>query len=214
MQSLPTFVIAHPYPAERVIISQSLREQEHNLVEVTCWSELLWVLAKHEDLELLLLDLTLLDGHAFENLRYLFKHHAKLKVVAINHRSRYIPACKLLDLGIRAVLTSTETEETLSEVIGKVCAGQNVVPELVTEERYEKQPKVLALSDREQRVLNEIHKGLLNKQIAYELKISLATTKVHICSIYRKLKVKNRTQAILVSQAQNQAKELVRYSLN
>lgn len=42
--------------------------------------------------------------------------------------------------------------------------------------------------------------GLLNKQIAYELNVSEATIKAHMTAIFRKLEVKNRTQAVILLQ--------------
>ncbi len=42
--------------------------------------------------------------------------------------------------------------------------------------------------------------GLLNKQIAYELNVSEATIKAHMTAIFRKLGVKNRTQAVIILQ--------------
>ncbi|GAM69690.1 transcriptional regulator [Vibrio sp. JCM 19236] len=42
--------------------------------------------------------------------------------------------------------------------------------------------------------------GLLNKQIAYELDVSVATIKAHMTAIFRKLGVNNRTQAVIMLQ--------------
>ncbi len=42
--------------------------------------------------------------------------------------------------------------------------------------------------------------GLLNKQIAYELAVSEATIKAHMTAIFRKLNVRNRTQAVILLQ--------------
>ena len=42
--------------------------------------------------------------------------------------------------------------------------------------------------------------GLLNKQIAYQLDVSEATIKAHVTAILRKMKVTNRTQAVLAVQ--------------
>jgi DNA-binding NarL/FixJ family response regulator len=39
--------------------------------------------------------------------------------------------------------------------------------------------------------------GLLNKQIAYDLNVSEATIKAHATAIFRKLNVRNRTQAVI-----------------
>ena len=52
------------------------------------------------------------------------------------------------------------------------------------------------LSERELEVLNLLSKGLANKQIALELGISEHTVKFHVSSIYQKLHVTNRTEAV------------------
>lgn len=52
------------------------------------------------------------------------------------------------------------------------------------------------LSERELEVLNHLSKGLANKQIAVELGISEHTVKFHVSSIYQKLNVTNRTEAV------------------
>jgi DNA-binding NarL/FixJ family response regulator len=52
------------------------------------------------------------------------------------------------------------------------------------------------LTDRELEVLGLLSKGLANKQIAVELGISEHTVKFHVSSIYTKLNVTNRTEAV------------------
>lgn len=52
------------------------------------------------------------------------------------------------------------------------------------------------LTERELEVLREIARGLTNQQIAAELFISLGTAKWYSSQIFRKLGVKNRTQAV------------------
>jgi DNA-binding NarL/FixJ family response regulator len=52
------------------------------------------------------------------------------------------------------------------------------------------------LTDRETEVLNLLSKGLANKQIAVSLGISEHTVKFHVSSIYTKLNVTNRTEAV------------------
>lgn len=52
------------------------------------------------------------------------------------------------------------------------------------------------LTDRETEVLNLLSKGLANKQIAVALGISEHTVKFHVSSIYTKLNVTNRTEAV------------------
>ena len=52
------------------------------------------------------------------------------------------------------------------------------------------------LTDRESEVLGLLAKGLANKQIAVALGISEHTVKFHVSSIYAKLNVTNRTEAL------------------
>jgi two-component system, sensor histidine kinase LadS len=56
------------------------------------------------------------------------------------------------------------------------------------------------LTKAEKLVYNILLKGKLDKEIADLLSISLHTVKKHNKSIYRKLKVRNRLEAILVYQ--------------
>ncbi len=55
---------------------------------------------------------------------------------------------------------------------------------------------ITPLSNREIEVLQELSKGLTYQQIADELYISKSTVKTHLVSIYAKLEVANRTEAI------------------
>jgi DNA-binding NarL/FixJ family response regulator len=52
------------------------------------------------------------------------------------------------------------------------------------------------LSEREQEVLSLIAAGLRNKEVADKLSVSIATIKSHIYSIYQKLHVNSRVEAI------------------
>ena len=52
------------------------------------------------------------------------------------------------------------------------------------------------LTERESEVLGLLSKGLANKQIALSLGISEHTVKFHVSSIYTKLNVTNRTEAV------------------
>ncbi|WP_022727119.1 response regulator transcription factor [Fodinicurvata sediminis] len=54
------------------------------------------------------------------------------------------------------------------------------------------------LTPREHAVLDELAKGLSNKEIARNLGIEEITVKLHLRAIYKKLSVKSRTQAISI----------------
>jgi DNA-binding NarL/FixJ family response regulator len=74
----------------------------------------------------------------------------------------------------------------------------NIARKLVTifrEEHADAQP-TLSLSKRENEILQFLSKGLLYKEIADQLTISVSTVRQHIHKIYEKLHVQNRTEAI------------------
>ncbi|MGO1502825.1 MAG: helix-turn-helix domain-containing protein, partial [Marinobacter sp.] len=60
--------------------------------------------------------------------------------------------------------------------------------------------KLASLTPQQFRVLGMLAEGLLNKQIAYDLDVSEATIKAHITAVFRKLGVRNRTQAVIAIQ--------------
>jgi DNA-binding NarL/FixJ family response regulator len=57
-------------------------------------------------------------------------------------------------------------------------------------------PQKLPLTNRELELLDHLSKGLLYKEIALEMGITVGTVKQHIHKIYGKLQVSNRTEAI------------------
>jgi LuxR family maltose regulon positive regulatory protein len=69
-------------------------------------------------------------------------------------------------------------------------AGRSGVTPAVT------QPLIEPLSERETEVLRLIAAGLSNKEIAEMLVVAVGTVKAHTSSIYRKLDVGGRTQAV------------------
>ena len=69
-----------------------------------------------------------------------------------------------------------------------------------------KRPEVDALSEREREVLQLICQGFSNQAIAKKLFVTLNTVKKHNYSIFQKLGVTNRSQAILAAQEQGLVK--------
>ena len=55
------------------------------------------------------------------------------------------------------------------------------------------------LTEREQKIMELLAKGMSNQTISKNLNISVHTTKAHLESIYDKLNVKNRVQAVIKS---------------
>jgi DNA-binding NarL/FixJ family response regulator len=60
---------------------------------------------------------------------------------------------------------------------------------------------VARLTPTQLKVMQGVHSGLLNKQIAFDLGIAEATVKAHMTALMRKLKVRNRTQVAIAAEA-------------
>lgn len=76
--------------------------------------------------------------------------------------------------------------------------SSNIARKLVTifREEHTDEAPMIALSKRENEILQLLSKGLLYKEIADKLVISVGTVRQHIHKIYEKLHVQNRTEAI------------------
>ena len=74
----------------------------------------------------------------------------------------------------------------------------NIARKLVTvfREKEKTTTPIAILSNRENEILQLLSKGLLYKEIADHLSISVSTVRQHIHHIYEKLHVQNRTEAI------------------
>ena len=89
--------------------------------------------------------------------------------------------------------------ESLKELhTGGSPMSANIARKLVTLFRSEQKEtaNVEVLSNRENEILQLLAKGLLYKEIADQLSISVSTVRQHIHHIYEKLHVQNRTEAI------------------
>ena len=68
-----------------------------------------------------------------------------------------------------------------------------------TEKKINKDVNIDALTPKEKEVLSLVAKGASNQEIADKLCVQDVTVKTHLNSIFKKLKVSNRTQAVLLA---------------
>ena len=59
--------------------------------------------------------------------------------------------------------------------------------------------EIQPLTLKEKEILSKVTKGMSNQEIADELCVKDVTVKTHLNNIFKKLKVTNRTQAVLVA---------------
>jgi len=80
---------------------------------------------------------------------------------------------------------------------GEVPIAPTMAAKILRELAAPAEPSIQALSPREREVLELLARGLANKEIAFELKVSENTVKNHLRNILEKLHLQNRVQAAL-----------------
>lgn len=118
----------------------------------------------------------------------------------------------ILEAGASGYLLKTTSGRELIRAIRSVCAGRTVldpsiagkvVSRITTSKRsHPTQSRGDDLTERELQVLRAVADGKSNKEIADALCISVYTAQVHLRSIFGKLGVSNRTEAVTHALAQ------------
>ena len=106
-----------------------------------------------------------------------------------------------LERGAIGFLPKTMGAKSLVNAVRFMVAGETFVPVKFMTEKVEEAENPLAngLSSRELDVLSGICRGLANKEIARELDLQEVTIKLHVKTLSRKLRAKNRTQAAMMA---------------
>lgn len=105
---------------------------------------------------------------------------------------------KAIEAGAAGYVFKDSADDKLLPAIRAVASGQHWIPEEVAK-RLESRRLFEDLTPRELLILNEVVKGLANKQIADVLKISENTVKWHLKNILGKLCVADRAEAVVVA---------------
>ena len=164
----------------------------------TCQPEQLWqMLTAHPD-ALLILDG---DMHSefccwlLQEKQLRFPQSQVLLTVSDNNKSWLQRA---LPYNVRGIVQREEGLQTFAQAINSVLLGLLRLPGdwLMTAEARDN--KWVHLSQRQREVLQLLAAGDSNKEISRTLNISVGTVKAHLESLYRRLNVKNRTQAAMI----------------
>ncbi len=137
------------------------------------------------------------QGHLVDVTTLLNEHASRLVIFSWNVDEDLVD--QALEAGASGYLSKALTAEELVTALEQVCAGDVVRPGAAREqEPLGRWPgDDLGLSAREAEVLALICQGLSNDDISERAFIGVNTIKTHIRSLYRKIGVASRTQAVL-----------------
>jgi two-component system, NarL family, response regulator len=103
-----------------------------------------------------------------------------------------------LRAGAKGYLLKDTPREQIVDAIHAVIAGRTYIPSQVGE-KLASRVNIDMLTDKELQILKQIANGQSNKHIAKEQSISEGTVKFHTNSIYAKLGVASRTEAVKIA---------------
>ena len=171
---------------DMMVVAEAADGQE----AVNLWTE------HHPDVMLLDLRMPTLDGvGVIENIR---KQDASARVIVLTTYDSDTEILRAIKAGTKAYLLKDARREELLDCIRRVNRGETCIPASLAEKLAAGLSNE-SLTGRELNVLELLAQGKSNKEIGVNLYISETTVKSHLRSIFRKLNVLSRTEAITVA---------------
>lgn len=152
--------------------------------------------------DILLLDINMPKMNGIEVLEKIKKKniHVKVLILTVHNEVEYL--LKAVDIGVDGYILKDSESAELKKAISFIMNGENyiqlnLIPTLNSRliNRDVDKEKIDSLTKREFQVLINVANGMINKDIAKNLKISERTVKNHISQIFKKIDVTDRTQA-------------------
>lgn len=157
--------------------------------------------------DVLLMDINMPLVSGVEATRRLQQAHPNVRIIMLSIHDEESYVLDSLKSGASGYLVKDGSSIGIVRAIREVAAGRAVVHPQVTDfvlSQFQQVPKVddswrHTLTAREMDILKELAQGKSNDEIAASLHITVKTVKNHISSIFSKLYVTDRTQAVLTA---------------
>ncbi|ELG9098521.1 response regulator transcription factor [Salmonella enterica] len=125
----------------------------------------------------------------------------KIIITAMDGSQKWLH--EVMQFNVQAVVPRDSDAETFVLALNAVARGMMFLPgDWLNSTKLESRD-IKALSARQREILQMLAAGESNKQIGRALNISTGTVKAHLESLYRRLDVKNRTQAAMMLNESN-----------
>lgn len=158
-------------------------------------------LAERIQPDLILLDLNMKGLSGLDTLKAMRNEGIDARIIILTVSDARSDVYALVDAGADGYLLKDSEPEALLAQIHQAAEGHPVFSESVSaylSSRSEIADPLADLTERELDVLQEVARGMSNKQIAAQLHISEETVKVHIRNLLRKLNVRSRVAATVL----------------
>lgn len=197
--------IVDDHPLFRDALNQSLTSKISSLETVQAGSmeELTNLLSGDQNVDLILLDLSMPGVQGFSGLLYLRAQYPQIPVAIVSAIDEPSTIRRAMDFGASGYVPKSQPVDQIRLAVQAVLAGEFWTPPGIdiaaasSSEDEDLIARLARLTPQQVRVLMMLSEGLLNKQIAFELAVSEATIKAHVSAILQKLGVDSRTQAVI-----------------
>src|SRR5690606_21300074 len=108
---------------------------------------------------------------------------------------------KAMAVGASGYIPKSVSMDTLATHLNAILDGEIWIPPGIDLQKEPALERLSALTPAQLRILMDLQRGRLNKQIAFDIGVTEATVKSHLTAIFKKLGVSNRTQAVLAIQS-------------
>ncbi|MBD8142764.1 two-component system response regulator NarL [Pantoea agglomerans] len=157
--------------------------------------------ARHQEPDIILLDLNMKGMSGLDTLKALRHEGISSRILVLTVSDARSDIFAMVDAGADGYLLKDSEPEVLLTHILQASRGEKVFSEGVTRylaNRQHSADPLRQLTERERDVLQEVARGLSNKEVAAILHISEETVKVHIRNLLRKLDVRSRVAATVM----------------
>ena len=200
-------VIADDHPLFRGALREAVSGmlERVDIAEAGTFDQLVELLDRGGDIDLVLLDLTMPGTRGFSGLMYMRAQYPSVPVIVVSASDDPATIRRCMEFGASGFIPKTLGIEAMRAAMSRVLGGGVWSPpdvDLSTgsdAETAELMARMATLTPQQVRVLMMLSEGLLNKQIAYQLGVSEATVKAHVSAILQKLGVESRTQAVIAA---------------
>jgi DNA-binding NarL/FixJ family response regulator len=129
--------------------------------------------------------------------------HTAILVLTAYGQAAYIEA--MLNIGVKGYWLKSASSREIRQAVHDIAEGKDSfdpeIRQILADEKATSHP-LKPLTNREQEVLQLVVQELRNAEISERLHISLKTVETHITSLYNKLGIQSRTEAITFAQKQ------------
>lgn len=201
------FHVADDHPLFRNAMTDVIKIHfpEASITHSSTLEETIETMQQGHEIDLLFLDLNMPGSEDLFGLIALRRQFPETPVVVVSAWQDNQTISRAMHHGASGFIPKSLSTEAIIDATKKILAGAQWTPLDKTqiesfqpdESEMEVAEKLAQLTTQQHKVLRALKEGKLNKQIAFDLGVAEATVKAHISSIFKKLGVSNRTQAVV-----------------